>query len=114
MPNQEHFKLSWMDFLWLSFLGGLSVLPPFFELHKQLTLLGIGAFQILEHRFLRSVNPSRGRAYSVIIKILLATLLVGHTGGIPINSSYYLIYYLPVISAAMVYGVWGTPPTVPI
>src|SRR5207245_457755 len=29
-------------------------------------------------------------------------------GGIPINSSYYLIYYLPVISAAMVYDVWGT------
>src|SRR5262249_36059048 len=26
----------------------------------------------------------------------------------PINSSYYLIYYLPVVSAAMTYGLWGT------
>jgi len=108
MLKQEHSKLSWMDFLWLAFLGGLSILPPFFELHKQLTLLGIGVFQIFEHRFFQSVNPRRARAYSVIIKILLATLLVGHTGGIPINSSYYLIYYLPVISAAMVYDAWGT------
>ncbi|PYV84267.1 MAG: hypothetical protein DMG05_24810, partial [Acidobacteria bacterium] len=74
MLNQEHSKLSWMDFLWLAFLGGLSILPPFFELHKQLTLVGIGAFQIFEHRFFQSVNPRRARAYSVIIKILLATL----------------------------------------
>ena len=108
MLNQEHSRLSWIDFLWLAFLGGLLILPPFFELHKELTLLGIGAFQIFEHRLFKSVNPRRARAYSVIIKILLATLLVGHTGGIPINSSYYLIYYLPVISAAMAYDAWGT------
>ena len=90
------------------FLGALAALPPFFEVHKELALLAIGAFQIFEQRLLKSVNPARARAYSVLLKILLATLLVGHTGGIPINSSYYLIYYLPVVSAAMTYGLWGT------
>lgn len=48
----------------------------------------------------------RGRAYSVMIKIGLASLLLAHTGGI--NSSYYLIYYLPVVTAAMFFGPWAT------
>jgi signal transduction histidine kinase len=94
-----------MDLLLLAFLGGLALLKPLFEVHKQLILLAIGAVQIFEHRFL-TLLPSRGRAYSVVIKILLATLLVVHTGGI--NSSYYLIYYLPVVTAAMFCGVWAT------
>src|SRR5215471_7758685 len=104
----REFKLAWLDFLWIIFLAALAVLPPFFELHKEMALVGIGAFQIFEQRLFKSVQARRAAAYGVLIKILLATLLVGHTGGIPINSSYYLIYYLPVVSAAMSYGPWGT------
>lgn len=106
--SRDPFKFAWLDLLWMIFLGALAVLPPVFEVHKELVLLAIGAFQIFEHGLLKSVKPARGRAYAVLIKILLATLLVGHTGGVPINSSYYLIYYLPVVSAAMTYGPWGT------
>jgi signal transduction histidine kinase len=106
--NRDPFKLAWLDLLWMIFLGALAVLPPLFEVHKELALLAIGAFQIFEHRLLRSVKPARARVYAVLIKVLLATFLVGHTGGIPINSSYYLIYYLPVVSAAMTYGPRGT------
>ncbi len=108
MEKQERATLGWMDLLWLVFLGGLAVLPPLFEIHKQLVLLAIGAFQIFEHVILRPIEPARRGAYSVLIKILLATLLVGHTGVVPINSSYYLIYFLPVISAAMLFGPWTT------
>src|SRR5437867_51458 len=61
-PNREPFKLAWLDLLWMIFLGALAVLPPFFELHKELTLLAIGAFQIFEYRLLKSINPTRGRA----------------------------------------------------
>jgi two-component system sensor histidine kinase HydH len=105
MAEPERHKFAWMDLLWLAFLGGLALIRPLFEIHKQLTLLAIGLFQIFEHRLLQHL-PSRGRAYSVIVKIVLATLLVDHTGGI--NSSYYLIYYLPVVTAAMFYDAWGT------
>ncbi len=108
MEEQERPTLGWMDLLWLVFLGGLAILPPLFEIHKQFVLLAIGAFQIFEHRILRPVQPVRRGVYSVLIKILLATLLVGHTGAIPINSSYYLVFYLPVISAAMLFGPWTT------
>src|SRR5256885_820138 len=34
-------KLGWMDLLWLLFLGGLALLPPVREAHKQLILLAI-------------------------------------------------------------------------
>jgi signal transduction histidine kinase len=84
---------------------GLALQDPWFEIHKEFTLLGIGVFQIFEHRFLAVAGP-RGRHYSVLLKISLASLLVAHTGGI--NSSYYLIYYLPVVTAAMFFGPWAT------
>src|SRR6266571_8678601 len=105
MADEQH-SFAWMDLLWLAFLGGLAVLEPIREPHKQLVLLGIGLFQIFETRILKPIKPSRRGPYSVLIKILLATLLVAHTGNI--ESSYYLIYYLPVVSAAMYFGVWGT------
>ena len=38
----------WLDVLWLIFLGGLALVPPVAELHKQLILLIIGIFQLLE------------------------------------------------------------------
>ena len=108
MADEQH-SFAWMDLLWLAFLGGLAVLEPIREPHKQLVLLGIGLFQIFETRIFKSIKPARRGPYSVLsvlIKILLATLLVAHTGNI--ESSYYLIYYLPVVSAAMYFGVWGT------
>ena len=97
----------WADLLWVAFLAGLALMPPLWELHKQLTLLGIGIFQIFEQPMLRWLKASYRLAASLVIKIVLATTLVGHTGEVPINSSYYLIYYLPVISAAMHYGPLG-------
>ena len=101
MAVQERSTFAWMDLVWLVFLVSLAVLRPIGEIHKQLTLVGIGLFQIFESHFVR-VAGRRRREYSVLIKILLATLLVGHTG--ETESSYYLIYYLPVVTAAMYFG----------
>ena len=103
MMGRERSAIRWIDILWLVFLGGLALLSPIEEIHKQLTLLAIGVLQLLEGRLVAWV-PKRGRAYSVVLKILLSTLLLGHTGGIGINSSYYPIYYLPVVTAAIYFG----------
>lgn len=97
----------WMDLIWLVFLAGLAILPPIREIHKQLILFGFAVFQIFEGRLLAHV-PRRGPALAVLIKIALATLLIGHTGVIAINSRYYPIYYIPVVTAAMLFGPWGT------
>jgi two-component system, NtrC family, sensor histidine kinase HydH len=93
--------------IWLIFLAGLAVLPPQFEWHKQLILLAIGIVQLLESRLI-SYFPKRGVTYVILLKILLATLLIDHTGEIGINSSYYPIYYLPVVTAALYCGTWLT------
>jgi two-component system sensor histidine kinase HydH len=95
--------LSWVDLIWLVFLGGLAILPPVNEIHKQLILLAIVVYQIFEGWVVAHL-PKRGPAYSVIVKILLATLLLDHTGDFGINSSYYPIYFLPVVSAAIYFG----------
>ncbi len=96
-----------MDLLWLVFLLGLAVLPPVREIHKQLTLLAIGIVQLAEGRIIASW-PRSGRSAVVLVKIVLATLLINHTGGLGINSSYYPIYYVPIVTAATQFGPWGT------
>jgi signal transduction histidine kinase len=105
--NGQRPKLNWMDVLWLVFLAGLAALPPVQELHKQLILLAFGVVQLGEGWFLSRVS-GRGPAYIVFLKICLATLLIDHTGELSINSSYYPIYYLPIVTAAEYFGPWAT------
>ncbi len=105
MSQERRIKFAWMDVLLLVFLASLAVLYPVSEIHAQLILLSIGFFQVFERSFIGVAGP-RGEAYSIIIKTGLASLLIAHSGGI--NSSYYLIYYVPVVTAAMYSGPWGT------
>lgn len=93
---------AWLT-IWLLFLAGLAVLPPLFEWHKQLILLAIGIVQLLETKLI-SHFPKRGVSYVILLKILLATALIYHTEEVAINSSYYPIYYLPVVTAALYCG----------
>ncbi|HWW50880.1 MAG TPA: ATP-binding protein [Verrucomicrobiae bacterium] len=95
--------MSWIDLVLLLLLVGLAFLPAVDQLHKQLILLTIAIFQFLESRLIARL-PRRGRSYSVLIKIALSTLLLDHTGELGINSPYYPIYYLPVITAAIYFG----------
>lgn len=99
-----------MDVLWLTFLVVLAVLPPRREIHKQLLLFAFGLLQLSES-WLVTRLPRRGPSYVVLLKIALATLLIDHTsylGEPSINSSYYPIYYLPVVTAAEYFGPWAT------
>ena len=99
MNEQKRAVFNWMDVLWLLFLAGLAALPPVAEIHKQLTLLAIGVVQLSEG-WLLARAPRRGAAYIVLLKIALATLLIDHTGEVGINSSYYPIFYVPIVTAA--------------
>ncbi|MGA8500808.1 MAG: ATP-binding protein [Candidatus Sulfotelmatobacter sp.] len=97
--EQNRPAINWMDGLWLLFLFGLALLPPVAEIHKQLTLAAIGLVQLSEG-WLLARAPRRGAAYIVLLKIVLATLLIDHTGEIGINSTYWPIYFLPAVTAA--------------
>src|SRR5712692_10409712 len=93
--------------IWLLFLAGVAMLPPRLEWHKQVIILAIGIVQVLETRLI-SWLPKRGVSYVILLKVLLATVLIDHTGEVGINSSYYPIYYLPVVTAALYCGPWLT------
>lgn len=107
MKEAKRPDINWMDVLWILFLAGLALLPPVKEIHKQGILLAFGILQLSE-RWIVAHIPERGPAYVVLMKIGLATMLVGHTGEISINSSYWPIYFLPVVTAAEYFGPWGT------
>jgi signal transduction histidine kinase len=107
MSESKRPAINWMDILWLLFLAGLAALPPVAEIHKQLTLLAIGVVQFSESWLLAKV-PRRGAVYIVLLKIALATLLIDHTGEVGINSEYYPIFYLPVVTAAEYFSPLGT------
>jgi signal transduction histidine kinase len=110
MSQERRIKFAWMDVLLLVFLASLAVLNPVSEIHAQLALLSIGIFQVFERSFIGVAGP-RGEAYSILLKIALASLLISYTGSAQqpsINSSFYLIYYIPVVTAAMYSGPWGT------
>lgn len=107
MSDRQRPTINWMDVLWLFFLAGLALLPPVEEIHKQAILLGFGVLQLTEGWLISRV-PRRGEIYVVLLKIALATLLIDHTGEISINSSYWPIYFLPVVTAAEYFGPWAT------
>ena len=107
MSEAKRPAINWMDILWLILLAGLALLPPLREYHKQLILLAIGVVQLNES-WLVARMPRRGPAYLVLLKIVLATLLIDHTNEIAINSYYYPIYYLPVVTAAEYFSPWAT------
>jgi two-component system, NtrC family, sensor histidine kinase HydH len=107
MSGKNQHSINWMDILWLVLLAALALLPPIREIHKQLILLAFGAIQLSEG-WLVSRLPKRGPAYLVLLKIGLGTLLLLHTEEVPINSSYYSIFYLPAVTAAEYFSAWGT------
>ncbi len=101
----------WIDAVWLLFLVGLAFLPPVREVHKWLILFVMAVVQLLEGRLVARL-PRRGPIYSVLLKIGLATLLLDHTGMDPedlaINSIYWPVYYVPIVTAATYLGPLGT------
>lgn len=107
MNEAKRPTINWMDALWLLFLGALALLPPVKEPHKQGILLGFGLLQLVEGWVVRRL-PRRGPAYIVLLKIALASLLIDHTGELAINSSYWPIYFLPVVTAAEYFSPWAT------
>jgi len=105
---EERSTTPWLDFLWLIFLVGLALLPPVTEVHKIVVLGIVGLFQVLEKPFIRGAGERMGPPLAVLIKLALATVLINHTRDVAINSSYYPIFYIPVMTAAMYFGPLGT------
>lgn len=101
-------RIRTIDIVWLLFLGALAVLgmgQSRHSVYEWLALLALGGFQIFESQL--GVAEDRVAAgLAISFKLTTCYLLVWETGGI--ESSYYLIFLLPIVSAASLLGLWGT------
>ena len=101
-------KIRVTDMVWLFFLGALAALvvtKPEHSVYEWLVLLALGAVQIAEAH-LELSSDTVGAALVIALKLALCYWLVAETGGV--ESSYYLIFWLPIVSAASNLGLGGT------
>ncbi len=68
-------------------------------------ITGLAVLQLIEGR-IPLLTTLRGRTISVVLQLTIVWLLVGYTGGV--TSNYYLMFLLPLVSAASYPGVAGT------
>jgi len=99
MSLRNYFRAQ--DFAWLLFIGALLAATPETNYDATILLILIGAFQIIEPRLSVFASP-RGRLFSLVLRLLFSYLLVGYTH--TIDSPYYTIFLIPVVSAATTYG----------
>jgi two-component system, NtrC family, sensor histidine kinase HydH len=92
------------DVVWILLFGGLAAYGPDQNPFMVTFLCALGLFQIVEPKL--SLASVKGTVLSYTINFALCCLLIGQTDGI--QSSYYWVLVLPVISAATRLGVVGT------
>ncbi len=96
-----------IDAVWLIFLGALAALGMTRQdhsLYEWLVLLALGGVQIAEARL--EVSSDRvSAALAIAVKLVLCYWLVAETSGV--ESSYYLIFLLPIVSAASLFELGG-------
>ncbi|HET8549266.1 MAG TPA: ATP-binding protein [Bryobacteraceae bacterium] len=93
------------DLVWILLFSALAWFSPYRTPIEIGLLLCLGVLQILEPR-LALFATDRGAILAVLAKLGLCYLLMGWTEGI--NSTYYIILFLPVIAAATMLNRAGT------
>jgi signal transduction histidine kinase len=98
---RRRFPLRLQDLVWLALFSALHAVSPVRNPAELELLIALAAVQLLTPR-LRFFQAPRGAVAAVFLKLLLGWLLIGVTYGI--ESSYFLILLLPVVSAATTFG----------
>lgn len=93
------------DVVWLLLFSAMHVASPVNSLAETQLLVALCLFQIASPR-IAFFQSTAGNYLAIFIKLLLGYLLIGVTYAI--ESSYYPILLLPVVSAATTLGLLGT------
>jgi signal transduction histidine kinase len=93
------------DFVWLLLFSVMAAVNPHRDRIVTVLLIALAVPQVLEPK-MAFFETFRGKVLSILLKLALGYLLTGYTGGV--NSSFYLVLLLPVVSAATSFGVIGT------
>lgn len=92
------------DFIWLLIFGAMHQLGPDINIAEAQMTVVMFLFQVVSTRLPFLLSP-RGIYVTVGVKLFLAYLLIGVTGGV--TSSYYPILFWPIISAATTLSLAG-------
>lgn len=101
----------WLDLLgaqdavWVLLFLALAAMGQARDASEIVLLVLLAAAQIAEPK-IPALASTRGKVLWILLKLALAYLLIGYTGGL--ESSYYLVLLLPVVSAATSLGILAT------
>ena len=91
--------------MWLLLFVGFAVLSPDRDVYEIVPIGALAMLQILEPK-LEFVGTTRGKVVWIVLKLLFCYIVIGFTGGL--QSSWFWLLLLPVISAGTSLGLLGT------
>jgi two-component system, NtrC family, sensor histidine kinase HydH len=93
------------DFVWIPLFIALAATSEILDVFVVVPLVALGFVQVLEPK-VKALSTTGGRVAWIIVKMAIVYLLIAYTSGI--ESNFWLLLLLPVVSAATVFSVWGT------
>ena len=93
------------DFVWVVLFGVLAATSDILDVYVLVPLAALAVAQILEPKIHFVASP-RGRILWIMVKLALGYVLIGYTRAI--ESTFWLVLLLPVVSAATAFGIIGT------
>ncbi len=93
------------DIVWILLFVVLAATSEFVDSYAMVPLAALGVAQVLEPR-IPALSFTRGRIAWIVLKLVLGYLVIGYTGSI--ESHFWLVLLLPVVTAAGTFGVLGT------
>ncbi|MCU1235243.1 MAG: signal transduction histidine kinase, nitrogen specific, NtrB [Candidatus Solibacter sp.] len=93
------------DFVWIPLFIALAVTSENLDIFVVVPLVALGFVQVLEPK-IKALSDTRWRVVWIILKMAIIYLLIAYTDGI--QSNFWLLLLLPVVSAATVSGLLGT------
>jgi len=93
------------DLVWLLLFAALAAAPQIGDAPEIVPLALLALVQILEPK-IPALASTRGRIVWIVLKLALGYVLIGYTHGI--DSRYWPVLLLPVVTAATVLGFAGT------
>jgi signal transduction histidine kinase len=93
------------DFVWVLLFLTLAATSEFLDSLAMVPLAALGLVQLLEPK-VPALATRRGRVGCIVLKLVLGYLVIGYTGAI--ESHFWLVLLLPVVTAAATFGLVGT------
>ena len=93
------------DFVWIPLFIALAATSEMLDVFVVVPLVALGLVQVLEPK-IKALSSTRWRVAWIILKMAIIYLLIAYTNGI--ESNFWLLLLLPVVSAATVSGPIGT------